>query len=161
MTTKRSVWSGVVLIPIVVISAIAGAGGRQATNPEDEVRQVLSSYIALYQKDTLAAWRRLFLPGFVAAFTNDDGSVTTRTLDEFYERQEKYFATGHAIREELRNIRLTVDGRLASVHADFVLVDNGSERPGRLVLTFVRDRDTYKIHSLAFTYHLDRPASVR
>ena len=161
MTTRRCLWSRVALVLIVAISAIAGAAGGQATDPENEVRQVLSSYIALYEKDSPAAWRRLFLPGFVAAFTNDDGSVTTRTLDEFYERQEKYFATGHAIREELRNIRLTVDGRLASVHADFVLVDNGSERPGKLVLTFVRERDTYKIHSLAFTYHLDRTVAAR
>ena len=159
MTTKTSLWSGATLVLLLAIPSIARAADRQATDPEREVRQVLSSYIALYQKDTLAAWRRLFLPAFVAAFTNDDGSVTTRTLDEFYERQEKYFATGHTIREELRHVRLTVDGRLASVHADFVLVDNGSERLGKLVLTFVRERDTYKIHSLAFTYHLDRPVA--
>ena len=128
---------------------------------EAEVRQVLSDYIRLYQRDTLLEWRRMFLPGFVAAFTNDDGSVTTRTFEQFYERQQKYFATGRTIREELRNVRLTVDGRLASAHADFVLFDNESQSAGKLVLTFVRERDQYMIHSLAFTYHLDQPKTNR
>ncbi len=142
-------------------SLMGQAGAPAGSDPDADLQRVLADYIRLYQKDTLTEWRGLFLPGFVAAFTNDDGSVTTRTLEEFYERQRKYFATGRSIREELRNVRTSIDGRLASAHADFVLFDNGSESAGRLVLTFIRDRGRFRIHSLAFTYHLDQPGTSR
>ncbi len=149
------------IAPLLLAGFLADSAGAAQAGDEDQVRQVLARYVGLYQKTTLAEWRTLFLPGFVAAFTNDDGSVTTRTLAEFYDRQAKYFATGRDIREELQNIRVTIDGQLASAHADFVLFDNGTESRGKLMLTFIRDREAWKIHSLAFTYRLDPPATPK
>ena len=53
----------------------------QRTNPPVQadtapVQRVLDDYIGLYQKERLAEWKALFLPGFTATYTNDDGSVT-------------------------------------------------------------------------------------
>lgn len=135
------------LVLVITTPGFAQTGG-------EAVRKVLDDYIGLYRADTLERWRTLFLPGFVAAFTNDDGSVTTRTLDEFYERQRKFFATGRPIREELQNVRIVRQGHIANVTADFVLFDGESKRPGRLMLLFIEERGVFKIHSLIFTSHL-------
>lgn len=126
------------------------AAGRDA-----RLKQVLDDYIRLYARDTLADWRGLFLPTFVAGSTNDDGTVTTRALEEFYERQRGFFATGRAIRETLENVRVDRDGRLATMRADFVLHDNDSRRRGKLMMLLVEARGEFKIQSLTFTYHLD------
>jgi hypothetical protein len=88
-----------------------------APAPDDPIDRVLHDYIALYTKDTLDAWRGLFHPGFVAAFTNDDGSTTARTLDEFLARQRNYFATGRPISEELDDVKVERQGALAVVRA--------------------------------------------
>jgi len=143
----------VCLAVALVVSPTSGA----AQSSNEAVRKVLDDYIGLYRADALERWRTLFLPSFVAAYTNDDGSVTTRTLDEFYERQRKLFATGRPIREELQNVRIVREGHLANATADFVLFDGNGKRPGRLMLLFIEERGTFKIHALVFTYHLNRP----
>jgi hypothetical protein len=125
------------------------------TNRDANLDRVLDDYIRLYARDTLAEWRGLFLPTFVAASTNDDGTVTTRTLDEFYERQRAFFATGRAIRETLENVRVDRDGRLATMRADFVLHDDAARRRGKLMMLLIEVRGDFKIQSLTFTYHLD------
>lgn len=152
---------------VVMAGAPAPAGGAappadavkpaDAANPADPIDRLLHDYIALYAKDTLDAWRALFHPAFVAAFTNDDGSTTARTLDQFLERQRNYFASGRAIREELRDVTIERDGPLATVRAGFVLHDGDTAKPGRLMMLLLRDRDRYLIQSLVFTYHPDRP----
>jgi hypothetical protein len=126
------------------------AAGRDA-----RLTQVLDDYIRLYARDTLADWRGLFLPTFVAASTNDDGTVTTRTLEEFYERQRRFFATGRAIRETLEQVRVERDGPLATMRADFVLHDNDERRRGKLMMLLIETRGEFRIQSLTFTYHLD------
>ena len=137
--------------------AAAAARPADAAKPADPIGRLLHDYIALYAKDTLDAWRALFHPAFVAAFTNDDGSTTARTLDQFLERQRNYFASGRAISEELRDVTIERDGPLATVRAGFVLHDGDTAKPGRLMMLLLRDRDRYLIQSLVFTYHPDRP----
>src|SRR5688572_15543181 len=107
------------------------AQGPPAVMPEvhSSVTALLDDFIGLYARDTLARWRTLFLPGFVAAATSDDGSVTTWNLEQFYERQEKLFASGKPISEVLQNTETRHDGALAFVRSDFVWTDGESRRP--------------------------------
>lgn len=127
----------------------------QAANRDANLKRVLDAYIRLYARDTLAQWRGLFLPTFVAGSTNDDGTVTTRSLDEFYERQRGFFATGRTIRETLEHVRIEREGRLATMRADFSLHDNDTERRGKLMMLLIETRGEFKIQSLTFTYHLE------
>ena len=125
----------------------------QARSDQSAVRRVVDDYIGLYRKDSLPKWKALFLPGFTASYTNDDGSVTTRTLDDFYERQRGAFERG-PVSERLENVRIDHVGRLAHVFADFYFTSGGVERHGQLMLQMVEVKREFKIAGLAFTYHL-------
>ena len=116
------------------------------------VSALLEDFIGLYSRDALARWRTLFLPGFVATATDDDGSLTTWNLDEFYERQRKLFATGKPIREVLQNTETRRDGDLAFVRSDFVWTDGDVRRPGRLMMLIVAERGELRIQALTFSY---------
>src|SRR4051812_16083569 len=94
--------------------------------------EVLEAFIELYARDTLERWRGLFLPAFVAAATNADGSVSTWTLDEFYERQRSLFAGGKPVSEVLVNVEKLGSAELACVRAEYVWTDGEVKRPGRL-----------------------------
>jgi hypothetical protein len=118
------------------------------------VLALLDDYIGLYTRDNLERWRGLFLPEFIATSTNDDGSVTTRSLDEFHDRQRGLFATGKPVSETLENTQLVRSGNLASVSADFVWTDGEMMRRGRLMLSLILDRGTFRIQALTFSYHL-------
>lgn len=135
---------------------LGAAGARQAVPPADAgdaaLRRVVADYVGLYRKDTLPRWRELFLPSFAAASTNPDGTTRLRGLHEFYTAQERYLTTGRDIRETLENVRIERQGRLASVWADFVLVDAGDTSRGRLVLLLIVERGAWRIHSLMFSY---------
>ena len=113
---------------------------------------LLDDFIGLYSRDTLERWRTLFLPAFVATATSEDGSVTTWNLDEFYERQQKLFATGKPIREVLENTETRRDGDLAFVRSDFVWTDGDARRPGRLMMLAVAEHGELRIQALAFSY---------
>jgi hypothetical protein len=143
------------LIALVLIAASpALAADQQATASSDAaVQRVLDDYIGLYRKETLPRWRALFLPGFVASYTNDDGSVTTRSVAEFYERQEKAFAAGE-VSETLHNVRIHRVGRLAHVFADFKFTSGAGTRPGQLMLLMIEEKGAFRIAALTFTYHL-------
>lgn len=162
------------IVAFVLLGALAAGAGAQpapasgkptagrpaaakatAGRGDAEVRALLDDYIRLYARETLPEWRTLFLPSFTATFTNDDGSTTSRNLEEFYQRQEKYFATGRPIREELANVRIERTGRLADARADFTLYDGPNRRDGRLMLLFVEERGRLRIAALTFTYHLE------
>ena len=119
-----------------------------------DVSRLLDDYIGLYTRDTLERWRDLLLPGFIATSTNDDGSVTTRNRDEFYDRQRALFATGKAVREVLENTQIVRSGNLAFVGSDFVWTDGESSRRGRLMLLLILDRGVFRIQALTFSYHL-------
>jgi hypothetical protein len=143
---------------MLVVIAISGQGSptKQAPGDDAAVRRVLDDYIGLYRKDALAKWKGLFLPGFTATYTNDDGTVTSRTLDEFYERQQKAFAGGE-ISETLQNVRIQRVGRLAHVFADFRFTNRGMTRPGQLMLLMIEEKGQLRIAALTFSYHLRQP----
>ena len=140
---------------VISIGAASLAAGRlsQAGADAAPVQRVLDDYIGLYTKDRLPDWKALFLPGFTAAYTNDDGSVTTRTLDEFYERQRAAFERG-PVAETLHDVRITRSGRLAHVAAGFDFTSGGTTRRGRLMLLMIETAGRFRIAALTFTYHL-------
>jgi hypothetical protein len=146
----------------IVVSLFVSAGvamaqdgaGRAAVTDDLAVRRVVDDYVGLYRKDTLTQWKALFVPGFTATYTNDDGSVTTRTLDDFYERQRAGFEKGE-MHETLHNVRIQRVGKLAYAFADFRFSSgNNAPRPGQLMLLLIEDRGQFKIAALTFTYHL-------
>ena len=98
----------------------------------------------------LAEWKALFLPGFTATYTNDDGSVTTRTLEEFYERQRAAFERG-PVSETLHDVHITRDGRLAQVVSGFDFTSGGTTRRGRLMLLMIETEGQLRIVALAFS----------
>jgi hypothetical protein len=118
-----------------------------------DIDQVVADYVGLYARDTLPEWKKLFLPHFTVASTREDGTVSERTLEEFYEAQRRYFESGRDIKEVLENVRIDRQGKLASVWADFVLADNGETRRGKLVLLLIEGSEGFRIHSLMFSYY--------
>ena len=137
-----------------VTAAGAQEGAGRATARDAAVRRVVDDYVGLYRKDTLPRWKALFVPGFTATYTNDDGSVTTRTLDDFYERQRAGFEKGE-MHETLHNVRIQRAGKLAHAFADFRFSSGGSaSRPGQLMLLLIEQHGEIKIAALTFTYHL-------
>jgi hypothetical protein len=142
---------GLALIAIVIVPTCIVGASSPAT-PDAEIDALLHDYIGLYASGTLESWRGLFHPAFVAAFTNDDGSTTSRTLDEFVARQRGFFATGRPIREEIQDVKVERDGPLAVVRSAFTLHDGPAEKRGRLMMLLIRDRDRFVIQALVFTY---------
>lgn len=141
------------LVGFVTVLPGVIAGAQSARDDAAAVHRVLDDYIGLYRKETLERWKALFLPGFVASYTNDDGSVTSRNLDEFYQRQVSAFAVG-TVSETLHNVRVQRVRNLAHVFADFRFTGRGATRPGQLMLLMIKDRGEFKIAALTFTYHL-------
>jgi hypothetical protein len=131
----------------------AAAGPAPSVTDNAVVQGVLDDYVGLYTKERLAEWKALFLPGFTATYTNADGSVTTRTLEEFYESQRAGFARA-AMTETLHDVRITRVARLAHVVAGFDFTSGGSTRRGRLMLMMIESQGQFRIASLTFTYHL-------
>jgi hypothetical protein len=127
----------------------------QASSPSpatDAVRKVVDDYVGLYRKDSLAEWRTLFLPSFTSTSTNADGTVSVRTLDQFYDSQARGFARAREMSETLENIVIEQSGRMATAWADFVFHQDGTSRRGRLVLTLVEAEGAWRIASLLFSY---------
>jgi hypothetical protein len=116
------------------------------------VEKLVADYIGLYTGSTLDRWRTLFHPAVVIAFPSDDGTIVTRNLDEFVIRQKNYFATGRQISERLENVRVDMGRRIARVTADFIFVDEGEERPGKLGLHLAEGQDGWKIVAVLFAY---------
>ncbi len=116
------------------------------------VEQLVADYIGLYTGPTIEQWRTLFHPAVVVAFPDDDGSIRTRTLDEFVARQKNYFATGRRISERLENVRIDMGRRIARVSADFIFVDEGEERTGKLGLHVAEGEDGWRIVAVLFAY---------
>jgi hypothetical protein len=143
-----------ILLAIAILAGGPAAAARQQepAAADAAVQRVLEDYIGLYRKDSLPRWKTLFLPGFVASYTNEDGSVTTRSLAEFYERQEKAFAAGE-VSETLHNVRIQRAGRLAHVFADFRFTSRTGVRPGKLMLLMIEEKGELRIAALTFTYH--------
>lgn len=141
-----------VLILLAMFHAAASAASPEAVPQRAAVDKVIADYIGLYTAQTLDDWRRLFHPAVVVAFPGDDGAIVARGLDEFVERQRNYFATGRRIGERLENVRIDMGRRIARVSADFVFLDEGEERPGKLGLHLAEGRDGWKIVAVLFSY---------
>ncbi len=141
------------ILALWVIVVALSMPPAQADPARAAVDQVVADYIGLYAATTLDRWRTLFHPGAVIAFPGDDGSITTRTLDEFVERQRNYFATGRKISERLENVRVDMGRRIARVSADFIFMDEGKERPGKLGLHLAEGRDGWQIVAVLFAYN--------
>jgi hypothetical protein len=129
------------------------AGAQQRASDDAAVRRVVDEYIGLYRVETLDRWKALFLPGFTATVVSADGTVTTRTLAEFFESQRGAFARG-PVSETLENVKIDRAGHLAHVFADFYFTSGGNTRHGQLILVMVEEKGQFKIATLAFTYHL-------
>ena len=141
---------GALLAPCWLLAAPAAAASPDAQTAA--VHQVLTDYIGLYAGPTLDRWRMLFDPAVVVAFPDADGGIRARNLDEFVERQRNYFATGRRISERLENVRIDLGRRIARVSADFIFVDEGEERPGKLGLHLAEGKDGWKIVAVLFSY---------
>ena len=139
------------LVALSLLSAALLSAPAPAT--ASDLEKVVAEYVGLYKRETLAEWRKLFLPHFSVASTREDGTVGERTLDEFYEAQRRYFESGRAIKEVLENVQIERKGKLASVWADFVLTDEGETRRGKLALLLIEGPEGFKIHSLMFSYY--------
>lgn len=132
-----------------------GLAAQSTSSPSPStsaVRKVVDDYVGLYRKDTLAEWRALFLPSFTSTSTNQDGSITVRSLDEFYDSQARGFARAKEMSETLENVIIERSGRLATAWADFVFHQDGTSRRGRLALTLVESEGGWRIASLMFSY---------
>lgn len=117
------------------------------------VKRVVDDYIGLYTKERLPEWKALFLPSFTAAYTNADGTVSSRTLEEFYESQRAGFARG-PMSETLHDVRITRQGRLAHAFAGFDFTSGGTTRRGQLMLLLIESQGQFRIAALVFSYHL-------
>lgn len=140
---------------VVFVGMLSGAAATlpaQTAAPDSGLQRLLHQYIALYRRDSLEHWRTLFLPGFTVAFTNPEGGITERSLEQFLERQWQGFARSPDMHEVLENVAIQQRGSLANVWADFVLTADGQARRGTLVMLCIRDRGAWKIQSLLFSY---------
>jgi hypothetical protein len=149
---RRSVVAGV----IAIVTAIAAVdGSAQVASPDEAitpVQRVVDDYIRLYTKEHLPEWKALFLPTFTATYTNADGTVSVRTLEEFYESQRAGFAKG-PMSETLHDVRVTREGRLAHAFAGFDFTSGGNTRRGQLMLLLIEVNREFKIAALTFSYH--------
>ena len=143
---------GRILALCVIVLALA-VRPAEADPARAGVDQVVSDYIGLYAATTLDRWRALFHPAAVVAFPGDAGSITIRTLDEFVERQRNYFATGRKISERLENVHVDMGRRIARVSADFIFMDEGEERHGKLGLHLAEGQDGWRIVAVLFAYN--------
>ena len=132
--------------------ALSGMHAAHADPARAAVDRVVADYIGLYAGPTLDRWQTLFHPAVVVAFPAEDGTITTRGLGEFVERQRNYFATGRRISERLENVRVDMGRRIARVSADFIFIDEGEERPGKLGLHLAKGQDGWKIVAVLFAY---------
>jgi hypothetical protein len=133
-------------------AAASPAAGSSTDAARAAVDRLVADYIGLYTGPTIDRWRTLFHPAVVVASPDADGSIRTRTLDEFVSRQKNYFATGRRISERLENVRIDMGRRIARVSADFIFIDEGEERPGKLGLHLAEGKDGWKIVAVLFAY---------
>jgi hypothetical protein len=142
----------ITLTIVILICFINPVCYAQQTSTNEALQQTIKDYIALYKKDTLDQWKNLFHPSVVVFFPAEDGSIATRNLEEFLERQRNYFAKRKSITERLENVQVHEGTRIARVVADFIFIDEGEERPGKLGLHLVEGLDGWKIVSVLFSY---------
>jgi hypothetical protein len=135
-----------------IFSSVYAAEEPAATEAHQALQKTLSDYIGLYRADTLDQWVKLFDPEVRIFFPGDEGTITVRNLEEFLKRQKNYFATRKSISERLENVQIFEGKRIARIVADFVFLDEGQEKPGKLGLHLVQSKEGWKIVSVLFSY---------
>jgi kynurenine formamidase len=141
--------------PTRVIALVPRDAVAATDSARSAVDRLVADYIGLYTGPTLERWTSLFHPAVVVASPGEDGTIRTRTLAEFVARQKDHFATGRKVSERLENIRVDMGWRIARVSADFVFLDEGQERPGKLGLHLAEDEGGWKIMALLFSYNAE------
>ena len=139
--------TGIGLVLILLVTSGLSA------SPNESLQKTLDDYIGLYTKETLDQWKMLFHPSMVVFFPGDDGGIVVRNLDEFFQRQQNYFAKRKSITERLENVQIFEGRHIARVVADFIFVDEGEERAGKLGLHLVEEKTEWKIVSVVFSYN--------
>lgn len=142
--------------PATATTTVPGAGTVAYVpggEPRDAaLRRAIDDYVGLYRADRLADWKRLLHEKLSVADPNPDGGVRFRGRDEFFSRQEGFFATGRKIGERLEAVRVEEGRRIARVSAEFVFVDEGEERRGRLGLHLVEANGAWSVVAILFAY---------
>ena len=149
---------GLALVFLVVAGGLAHPAAQAAPGEESRAAldKILRDYTGLYAHATLDQWKTLFHPSLTVAHAADDGSIRVRNLEEFFAAQKNTFESGRAISERLENLRVDTGRRIACVTADFIFVDEGQERPGKLGLHLVEGKDGWKIVAIVFSYNEGR-----
>ena len=140
----------IILCSLTFVLLFSGLAFSQ--EPDAALQKVLKDYVGLYTKDTLPQWKNLFHPSVMVFFPADDGGITVRNLNEFYERQQNYFAKRKSISERLENVQIFQGRKIARVVADFIFIDEGAQSSGKLGLHLVQGPDGWKIVSVLFSY---------
>ena len=126
---------------------------ENSAQSKEALQKVIKDYIGLYRADSLDQWKLLFHPSVTVVFPADDGSVNVRNLEEFFQRQKNFFATRKSVSERLENLQVFEGRRIARVTADFIFIDEGVEKPGKLGLHLVEGNDGWKIVAVVFSYN--------
>jgi len=142
--------------PAPASGTVAGTGTvafADGGEPRDAgVRRLLESYVGLYRADRLSDWKRLLHDKVSVADPRPDGSVRFRGLEEFFATQQGFFASGRRIGERLEGVRVEEGRRIARVSGEFVFVDEGEERRGRLGLHLAEEQGAWRVVAILFSY---------
>jgi len=144
--------SSLTLILAIVCVAVSSFSQETAASHDPDVQQLVANYVGLYAKPTLTEWKKLFHPSLTVANPNKDGSITIRSLAEFYNAQEKRFASGRRISERLENVSTCTGNRISRINADFIFSEEGVTRRGKLGLHAIQDKEGWKIIAIIFSY---------
>jgi SnoaL-like protein len=126
---------------------------ENSAQSKEALQKVIKDYIGLYRADSLDQWKLLFHPSVTVVFPADDGSVNVRNLEEFFQRQKNFFATRKSVSERLENMQIFEGRRIARVTADFIFIDEGVEKSGKLGLHLVEGTEGWKIVAVLFSYN--------
>jgi hypothetical protein len=136
-----------------LITSCVTADEINSADSKEALQKVLKDYIGLYRADSLDQWKLLFHPSLTVVFPADDGSVNVRNLEEFFQRQKNFFASRKSVNERLENMQVFEGRRIARVTADFIFIDEGVEKPGKLGLHLVQGNNGWKIVAVLFSYN--------
>ena len=143
----------VMMFLMMLIACVAVAEEMNSAESRKNLDKVIKDYVGLYQKETLDEWKKLFHSSVTVVFPADNGGVNVRNLEEFFQRQKDYFEKRKSISERLENVQLFEGRRIARVVANYVFIDEGEERPGKLGLHLVEGTDGWKIVAVLFSYN--------
>ena len=155
MGNKRLLSSILIVITFTAFMNANAADNTQAIQSKKEIEKLLEDYIGLYKKESLDKWKELFDPSVIVAFPAEDDSINVRNLEEFLTRQRNFFAQRKSVSERLKNVQIFEGRRIGRIVADFVFIDEGNERRGKLGLHVVQSKNGWKIVALVFSY--DQP----